>query len=177
MDLSFNTATVAELYLRQGHPSRALAIYRRIVRNDPQNHGAARRLRQLEGRRSSRRLTMDFRKTMQTLLDSTPDAVACTLMGFDGIPIDTAQGTTDGVDVQALLTELSSLAAIAKGIADHHPTGTLNNLALDGDALTAVVRPLTDEYFVAMILKPHAIAGRAAFEMRLVAQELVNELT
>lgn len=120
---------------------------------------------------------MDFRKMMQQLLESTPGALACTLMGFDGIPIDTVKVDNSEIDLQALLTELSSLAAIAKGLKDNHPTGSLSNLALDSDNMTAVVRPVTEEYFIAMVLSPSGLPGRAAFEMRLATPALITELS
>lgn len=175
MGLSFDTVTVAELFLRQGHPARALSIYRRIVSKNPGNEAAVARLKELES--SAKGMTMDFRKMMQQLLESTPGALACTLMGFDGIPIDTVKVDNSEIDLQALLTELSSLAAIAKGLKDNHPTGPLSNLALDSDNMTAVVRPVTEEYFIAMVLSPSGLPGRAAFEMRLATPALVTELT
>lgn len=42
------TATVAELYLSQGHPEKALDIYRTLVVRDPADAGAAARLAELE---------------------------------------------------------------------------------------------------------------------------------
>lgn len=120
---------------------------------------------------------MDFRQTMQDLVQRTPGAMACTLMGFDGIPIDSYEVGGAELDLQALLTELSSLAAIAKGLQHNHPTGSLDGLAVDSERLHAVVRPLTDDYFMAMILAPQGVPGQASFEMRLVAPRLVAELT
>ena len=120
---------------------------------------------------------MDFRRAMQDLVTTTPGAMACTLMGFDGIPIDSYEVGGAEPDLQALLTELSSLAAMAKGLKNNHPTGDLDGLSLDSDRLRAVIRPLTDEYFMAMVLAPEGIPGKASFEMRLMAPKLVAELT
>ncbi|MEM6734298.1 MAG: hypothetical protein AAF658_22225 [Myxococcota bacterium] len=177
MELSFDTPTVAELFLRQGQTSRAAAIYRKVLVKDPENERAAARLRQIEARLSEEGGTMDFRQTMQDLVQSTPGAMACTLMGFDGIPIDSYEVGGAEIDLQALLTELSSLAAIAKGLKNNHPTGELATLALDSERLQAVVRPLTEEYFMAMILSPSSIPGKAGFEMRLLAPKLIAELS
>ncbi|MEO1175169.1 MAG: hypothetical protein AAFX94_24400, partial [Myxococcota bacterium] len=160
-----------------GQPSRAVTIYRRVLLRNPGNSRAAERLRTIEGEIESGVKAMDFRQLMQDLVKSTPGALACTLMGFDGIPIDSFDNGQADMDMQALLTELSSLAAIAKGLKNNHPTGELASLGLDSEAVSAVIRPLTDDYFMAMILSPAGVPGKARFEMRLVAPKLIAELS
>lgn len=177
MELNFDTATVAELFYKQGQPSRAVTIYRKVLLRNPANAKAAERLRTIESELESGETAMNFRQLMQDLVTETPGALACTLMGFDGIPIDSFDSGEAGLDMQALLTELSSLAAIAKGLKNNHPTGELSSLSLDSEAVSAVVRPLTDDYFMAMILSPAGVPGKARFEMRLVAPKLIAELS
>ena len=44
------TNTIAELYLRQGYPEKALDIYRAVLELDPGNKTARERLREIEAR-------------------------------------------------------------------------------------------------------------------------------
>lgn len=177
MELSFDTPTVAELFYRQSQPKRAVTIYRRVLLHNPGNSEAASRLHQIEAELERGSKAMDFRQLMHRLVKETPGALACTLMGFDGIPIDTFDCGEAKLDVQALLTEISSLANFARGLRDNHATGNLGRLSLETEGVSAVVRPLTEEYFMAMVLAPDGLPGRAEFEMRMVAPRLIAELS
>ena len=52
---SVRTATLAEVYARQGHFAQACEIYRELLRDDPGNSDLARRLEELEQARMSAR--------------------------------------------------------------------------------------------------------------------------
>ena len=45
----FQTVTLAELYIRQGHPTQAVEVLEAILRRDPQHEKAAEKLRELRG--------------------------------------------------------------------------------------------------------------------------------
>jgi predicted regulator of Ras-like GTPase activity (Roadblock/LC7/MglB family) len=122
-----------------------------------------------------------FRESIVKLLDSIDGGVACVLMGFDGITVDTysrpgANGTADGPDIQTLSMEFAHLIAQARRTLDSVDAGTLEEFTLRTDKLTLVVRLLTPEYFLGCAILPAASLGRARYLMRMTAPGLRADL-
>jgi len=123
-----------------------------------------------------------FRESIVKLLDGIDGGVACVLMGFDGITVDTytraaAPGASDAVpDIQTISMEFAHLIAQARRTLDSVEAGTLEELTLKTDRLTLVVRLLTPEYFLACAIRPAASLGRTRYLMRLTAPGLRADL-
>ena len=169
---------MAELFLRQGHPARAVAIYRKRVREHPDDAVAAARLRELETSEGSNLGgSMGFREHLQRIVDTTPGAVACTIMGFDGINIDTYQVGDSELDIATLLIEYASATQSLRKTADTIPNvGKIKEVEIAAQGLVAMMRPVTDEIFLGVVLKPDALFGKARYLMRMAAPELAKEL-
>lgn len=169
---------MAELYLKQGHSARALAIYRRVVRERPQDTEAARRLAEIEAQITSKRgQPMSFKEHIQGIVDQVPGAIAGVVMGFDGIPIDTYEKSPGELEITVLLTEYSSAARQARHGVDNVPeSGEVNEVMIVAENVTAVLRQLTEEYFLAVVLKAGGLSGKARYLMRLAAPKLLKEL-
>lgn len=169
---------MAELFMQQGHPRRALGIYRKVVRDRPHDQAARRRLTELEahvGR--ERNHPMTFREHMQRIVESVPGATACALMGFDGIAIDSYEVGGGELDIPTLLTEYSSAALALRTTGNQQPlAGSVNELVITTPSLTTVLRPLNEEYFLAVVLGPAGVAGKARYLMRLAVPQLLKEL-
>lgn len=168
---------MAELYFKQGHPEQAIEIYRRVVERDPGNTRAVARLRELQGQSPERGQPMTFREHIQRIVQSTPGAVACTIMGFDGIAIDTYETGTGEVDIPVLLVEFAAAAQLLRRNATQSPAGGFVELVVTNQRLSAIVRPLTEEYFLAVVLAPNALVGKARFLMRVAAAPIAKELS
>jgi len=119
-----------------------------------------------------------FRESIVKLLDSIDGGVACVLMGFDGITVDTYSrpDADPGIDIQTLSMEFAHLIAQARRTLDSVDAGTLEEFTLRTDKLTLVVRLLTPEYFLACAILPAASLGRARYLMRLTAPGLRADL-
>jgi hypothetical protein len=63
---------------------------------------------------------MSFREHLQQVVKSVDGAVACALMGVDGIEVDSDIQEQVGLDVQTLLVEYSSLFRAARDAAAAH---------------------------------------------------------
>ena len=61
---------------------------------------------------------MGFREHIQKIVDSVPGVLGCTLMGFDGIAIDSIEKEGIGFDIPTLLIELSAAATQLRTIED-----------------------------------------------------------
>ena len=156
---------MAELYLEQGHRDKAMQVYRAVVRDDPQNRRARERLYELEGRGAG----MIFDDATREFVNSVPGAVACSIMGFDGLPIATHEMRGGNVDTDALLTEYTSVAAELLRIGRENPgLGELEEVTIGHGELTFIMRAVTSEHFVAGVVGPDAIVGRARYALRML---------
>jgi len=169
---------MAELFFKQGHPRRALGIYRKVVRERPHDQAARRRLKELEAHEAQeRKEPMTFREHMQRIVESVPGATACALMGFDGIAIDSYELGGGELDIPTLLTEYSSAAISLRHTGQQQPAaGSVAEVVIATPNLTTVLRPLNEEYFLAVVLGPQGVPGKARYLMRLAAPQLLKEL-
>lgn len=122
-----------------------------------------------------------FGEILGRVLNETPGAVAVTLMGFDGIEVDTQQNIDAmfqiSTDVGAAAIELGNITSQLKRVAEGMGAGDIEELTVRTGVLTTVLRPLTDEYFVAVSLAPEGNTGKGRYLLRVVAPKLTAELT
>jgi len=179
--LSWNTPTMAELFYKQGYVAQAVAVYRRVVKQRPDDTEYQHRLQELElALQQGKGEHMGFREHMERIVTKTPDALACTIMGFDGIAIDTVEKPQHGldVDVTTLVIEFSAATQqLRQHAAENQAVGGMRELQVNTENLIAVMRPLTDEFFLAVILKPQGLVGKARYLMRVAAPQLIKELS
>ena len=173
---SLETPTAAELYWRQGDLGRAVAIYRQVVLQDPHNQEAQKRLRELETTLDGEGKSMGFREQLENIVHGVPGTIACTLMDQDGIVVDSYQvGGT--LDVATLLTELAVATGTLRNLAKEElGTGAVREFAIQGTQLSAILRPITEEYFLAVVMTPQAMDGKLRYLMRLSEAEFKKEL-
>ena len=120
---------------------------------------------------------MGFREHLQEVVRAVDGAVACSLMGVDGIEVDThLTDGAGGIDVRTLLIEYSSLFRLAREAAETHQAGDLKELSIQTGGVLTVARLVTPEYFLAVALKPEGNFGKARYLLRVTAPKLEAEL-
>jgi predicted regulator of Ras-like GTPase activity (Roadblock/LC7/MglB family) len=119
---------------------------------------------------------MSFREHLEQICRNVDGAVACSLMGVDGIEVDTH--VTDGgeLDLKSLLVEYSGVLRSAREAAEAHEAGGVAELAISTDKLLAVVRSVSPEYFMVLALTPDGNFGKARYLLRVTAPKLKAEL-
>jgi predicted regulator of Ras-like GTPase activity (Roadblock/LC7/MglB family) len=117
-----------------------------------------------------------FDELLNRVLTNTPGAVSVTLMGFDGIAIDTQESGTMSTEAQASQIELANIAKQLRSISEGMGTGDVHEVALQTGGLTTVLRPLTEEYFVAVSMTPGGLLGKGRYLLRVIAPKLVEQL-
>lgn len=131
----------------------------------------------------------DFEARLKTICSAVEGAVAATLMGVDGIPIQAYQVEPQGappsegeLDVQSLLIEYSSLLAQVQRSAQMFAAGGLEELSITSERLAMIIRPVTPEYFVALALRstsPGGVGanfGKGRYLLRIHGPQLAAEL-
>ncbi|MFO0726746.1 MAG: hypothetical protein U1E65_23365 [Myxococcota bacterium] len=115
------------------------------------------------------------------MVDRLSGCLAATLMGVDGLPVETVETSDlaahDGLDLSSLLVEYSNVLAQVQRTGDVFAAGQLEELTIRSERLTTLIRPISSEYFVALAVGPEANTGKARFLLRVHGSALVTELS
>jgi predicted regulator of Ras-like GTPase activity (Roadblock/LC7/MglB family) len=124
-----------------------------------------------------------FRDSIEKLLQKVEGGVACVLMGFDGITVDSytapavaGSPAAAAPDLQTMAMEFAHFIAQARRTLESVEAGALEEFTLRTDKMTLLVRLLTDQYFLACAILPTGNLGRARYLMRLSAPGLRADL-
>lgn len=123
---------------------------------------------------------MTFRESLQHLVDNVPGAVSAMIMGFDGIALESydREGGGGGIDLPTLLIEYSGATQQLRRVVETVPeVGAVTEVAIERSSGTCLLRPLSDEYFMAVIVRPDGLTGKARYLMRMLAPQILQELS
>ena len=119
---------------------------------------------------------MSFREHLEQVCRDVDGAFACSLMGVDGIEVDTHEEKSADVDVKSLLIEYSGLFRSAREAAEAHAAGGINELTIETEKVLTVARLVSPEYYMVAALVPGGNLGKARFLLRVTAPKLRSEL-
>jgi predicted regulator of Ras-like GTPase activity (Roadblock/LC7/MglB family) len=119
---------------------------------------------------------MGFREHLQEVCRKVEGAVACSLMGVDGIEVDTHLNDGGDVDLRTLLVEYSGILRSAREAADTTQAGGVAEVSISTDKLVTVARVVSPEYFMVVALTPDGNFGKARYYLRVTAPKLAAEL-
>jgi predicted regulator of Ras-like GTPase activity (Roadblock/LC7/MglB family) len=115
-----------------------------------------------------------FGERLQGIHDRLDGSLAVSLVGRDGIPVESHLGTE--VDVETLAAELLTQV---RAISDDHrelAIGPVRQFAVTTDRFTVMLGALTDEYFLLLVLGEAASLGRARYELRRASLDFDDDL-
>jgi predicted regulator of Ras-like GTPase activity (Roadblock/LC7/MglB family) len=124
---------------------------------------------------------MSFLAHLESIVGQVDGAIACSVMGFDGIAIETHQPpataeaantleiTTAWIEYANVLTQLKNAAELLK-------TGTIAEVSVNSEHLITLMRMVTPEYFIVLGLKPTGNYGKARYVLRITAPKVKSEL-
>jgi predicted regulator of Ras-like GTPase activity (Roadblock/LC7/MglB family) len=120
---------------------------------------------------------MSFREHLQDVCKCVDGALACSLMGLDGIEVEThVQAGVGDVDLKSLLVEYSGVFQSARTAADVHQAGGISEVSINTDKLVTVARLVSPDYFMVVALTPEGNYGKARYLLRITAPKVRSEL-
>lgn len=118
---------------------------------------------------------MNFRAALEEFRSSVDGTLAVTLIGTDGIAIDTIAPRE--VPIDTISAELTSFLKGLRLTNTELDTGDVRQISVMTDRYTTVLSQVTSDYFLLVILSPDASYGRARFELMKAKFKLQDELT
>lgn len=123
---------------------------------------------------------MGFREHLEEMVHGVEGAVAASVMGFDGIAIDTVETGADspatGVDIQTMLIEYTNILSQLRQAAEVLEAGKVVEISLSTEKLTTLARLLTEDYLAVLAVSPGANFGKARYMLRVVSPRIIAEL-
>ena len=120
---------------------------------------------------------MSFREHLQDVCKGVDGSVSCTLMGVDGIEVDShLAGDPEDFDLKSLMIEYSAVFRAARDAADLHQAGGVSELSINTEKLATVARLVSPDYFMVVALRPEGNYGKARYLLRITAPKVRSEL-
>jgi predicted regulator of Ras-like GTPase activity (Roadblock/LC7/MglB family) len=120
---------------------------------------------------------MSFLPHLQEVVSQVDGAIACSVMGFDGIAVETHQiEGADDLDVASSWVEFANVLSQVKTATEALKTGAVSELSINTERVVTLMRLVTPEYFLVLALKPEGNYGKGRYVMRITAPKIKAEL-
>jgi predicted regulator of Ras-like GTPase activity (Roadblock/LC7/MglB family) len=115
-----------------------------------------------------------FRDVLAGLLERVEGSIAVSLIGLDGIAIETL--TAREVPIDALGAEFGGFVKSIRHANTELDTGEVLQFALVTERYITFLSEVTSEYYILLVLDPDGNYGRARFELSKAKHLLRDEL-
>lgn len=118
---------------------------------------------------------MGFLEILKEMVDNVKGGVAATIMAKDGIPIQNYIKEA-GYDVDSLGAEYARILQETKNAASQLKLGEVEELSVAAMGSTVIMRLINGDYFMAVVLAPEAVTGKARYYLKRAAAKAKKEL-
>ena len=119
---------------------------------------------------------MSFQSELEAICAEVPGCRTAVVMSLDGISVANHVQDPGRLDNEALLIEMIGSLKQAIQAMQIVSAGSLSTFEVSTPEVKLLVRLLTDEYIIALVLAPDAIPGRGRFAVRAHSAALRAEL-
>lgn len=120
---------------------------------------------------------MSFLTHLEAVVNQVDGALACSVMGFDGIAVETHEkATVDDVELQNTWVEYANVLSQVKTAAEVLKTGEVAELSINTEKVITLMRMVSPEYFLILALKPDGNYGKGRYVLRITAPKVRAEL-
>jgi predicted regulator of Ras-like GTPase activity (Roadblock/LC7/MglB family) len=117
-----------------------------------------------------------FKEALREMLDRCDGGLAGALMGYDGIAVDVYTAPGSSRDGETVGMELSHVLSQVKQAVEALEAGGLEEVTIRSSRLSVVLRSLSDEYFLALAMRPDGNLGKGRYLCRVTAPKLRKNL-
>lgn len=119
---------------------------------------------------------MGFKAILREIVEESGGGLGGVIMGYDGIAIEEYLCEGSGVDVQTMTIEYASVLKEVKRTVGVLKTGDLEEVSIISERCCVIVRGISDEFFVALVLPADGNFGKARYLLKRAAPGLREEL-
>lgn len=120
---------------------------------------------------------MSFLTHLESVVNSVEGAVACSMMGFDGIAVETHQKEAlDEIELQNTWVEYANVLSQIRTAAELLKTGEVAEISINTEKVVTLMRMVSPEYFLVLALKPEGNYGKGRYVLRITAPKVQAEL-
>ncbi|MFZ5468527.1 MAG: roadblock/LC7 domain-containing protein [Myxococcota bacterium] len=120
---------------------------------------------------------MSFLPHLEAAVSQVEGALACTIMGFDGIAVETHQlDESAELDLSSVWVEYANVLSQVKNAAELLKTGAVSELSINSEKVITLMRMVSPEYFLVLALRPEGNYGKGRYVLRLTAPKVKAEL-
>ena len=117
-----------------------------------------------------------FNEILQKIVGETGGGIGAVLMGYDGIAVDQFFSPDEEVDVQMVVVEYSNVLKEIRKTAEILSLGDMEEISIRTDRFIIVIRILSSEYFVALIIHQDGNFGKGRYLMTRESSDLIEAL-
>lgn len=121
---------------------------------------------------------MSFLAHLEAVVNQVPGALACSVMGFDGIPVETHQAgdAAAELDVQGAWVEYANMLGQLRNAAEAMKTGQVSEVSVSSERVITLMRLVNQDYFLALAMLPEGNYGKGRYVLRITAPKVKAEL-
>ncbi len=117
---------------------------------------------------------MSFSEILKEAVGKVEGAVASIILASDGIPVE-EYVKERLIDFNDLSAEASTLIKDIEMASKDLQLGEAREFALISDTCGIIMRKITDEYYLALVIKPEGNFGKARFVLRTTVPKIEKE--
>jgi predicted regulator of Ras-like GTPase activity (Roadblock/LC7/MglB family) len=122
-----------------------------------------------------------FSEHLKKIISSVDGAIAASVMGFDGIAVETLQpdataGAASELELSTAWIEFANLLTQLKNVAGTLKTGPVAEVSLNTEKCVTLMRMVNNDYFLLLALLPSGNYGKARYVLRITAPLVAKEL-
>lgn len=117
-----------------------------------------------------------FRDILESIVISCSGGVGAVLMGYDGIGIDQFSIEENPLDLNLVGIEYSNVTKEIRNAAEILSVGALQEVSIKTEHYYVIIHSLTNEYFVALMIKRDGNYGQGRYLLMREAPELRQAL-
>ena len=120
---------------------------------------------------------MSFLTHLESVVNQVDGAIACSMMGFDGIAVETHQKDEAGeLELSNVWVEYANLLKQLQGAAELLRTGAVSEVSINTEKVLTLMRLVTPEYFLVLALRADGNYGKGRYVLRVTAPKVKAEL-